>query len=440
MGTDIILENINLRFNSNYIFQHSINFHTNKKVSLINGPNGAGKTVLGKLLTGLYTGIFNKVASSSGKFISPVGIVLVNNFDKYNPNLYYYHPQATDIIMVGSTVFSNLLLISSRNGFNMDRFHYSINLLKAGYLINDFKKRAIATYSRGEKQKIMLSILYSLNPNFLFLDEPDSFLDSDGIIGLKKIVYNLINDQSFFFISSHNQSEYNSFKPDIINLDIKITRNIPPIVINDHNHKQKLIEVKNQTIKISKKVSIRIQKFNFFSHTKTIVYGNNGSGKSSLLRSLHENRIKIKVCKNYYNLHSIFITEEPDNQLFFRSIDYEISINIQNFGISIDEIYYSALKFLGNFNKQISELSWGQRKFLLVVLALASKKKIIILDEPFVGLDTHYSNALNSLINYTINFGCSIIFSTNNINRHIPFNGQRLKMNHHLLIPEYIYD
>ena len=66
-------------------------------------------------------------------------------------------------------------------------------------------------------------------------------------------------------------------------------------------------------------------------------------------------------------------------------------------------------KYLGDL---ISSYSHGMKQKLAVISALIHKPKLLILDEPFVGLDPKASHTLKEIMRELCNEGSAIFFST----------------------------
>ncbi|GAB2666781.1 metal ABC transporter ATP-binding protein [Vibrio panuliri] len=65
--------------------------------------------------------------------------------------------------------------------------------------------------------------------------------------------------------------------------------------------------------------------------------------------------------------------------------------------------------------RQIGELSGGQKKRVFLARALAQKSKIILLDEPFTGVDFNTENVIMSLLKELQQQGHLILVSTHNL-------------------------
>jgi ABC-type transport system involved in cytochrome c biogenesis ATPase subunit len=57
--------------------------------------------------------------------------------------------------------------------------------------------------STGQRQRVLLSKLLLVESNVWFLDEPFLFLDKDGIILTKKIIFDFIRSGNMVVITTH---------------------------------------------------------------------------------------------------------------------------------------------------------------------------------------------------------------------------------------------
>lgn len=82
------------------------------------------------------------------------------------------------------------------------------------------------------------------------------------------------------------------------------------------------------------------------------------------------------------------------------------------------EIVGEAINFVGinEFRKfQIGKLSGGQKKRAFVARSLAQRSKIILLDEPFTGVDVTTEESLSELFRLLANAGNLVVVSTHNL-------------------------
>lgn len=70
-------------------------------------------------------------------------------------------------------------------------------------------------------------------------------------------------------------------------------------------------------------------------------------------------------------------------------------------------------------HRQIGELSGGQKKRVFLARALAQEAKIILLDEPFAGVDIQTESAIIDVLRELRKSGHLILISTHNLN-HVP--------------------
>ena len=82
------------------------------------------------------------------------------------------------------------------------------------------------------------------------------------------------------------------------------------------------------------------------------------------------------------------------------------------------EMVAIALERIGMFDyrkRQIGELSGGQRKRVFLARAIAQEGKVILLDEPFTGVDVKTEDAIIALLRELRDEGCVILVSTHNL-------------------------
>lgn len=141
------------------------------------------------------------------------------------------------------------------------------------------------------------------------------------------------------------------------------------------------------------------------------IIGKSGSGKTTLLE-LIDGLIKpqkgkvlideIDINKDKSIRKDIgFVFQFPEEQFFQTSVKKEIEFAIKNYGIKNKKIK-DLLKMLGLneniLNKKLSSLSNGERRMIAIASILVYNPKIILFDEPTIGLDYKNKSKIIQLI------------------------------------------
>jgi biotin transport system ATP-binding protein len=134
------------------------------------------------------------------------------------------------------------------------------------------------------------------------------------------------------------------------------------------------------------------------------VIGRNGSGKSTLARVLsglidiNTGQVEVAGIEPFKNrkmaLKEIgLLFQNPDHQIIFPTVLEEVVFGLRQMGQSKEVAEQNALDTLEGFAKthwqniHTSTLSQGQKHLLCLMAVVAMKPNLIILDEPFAGLD-----------------------------------------------------
>lgn len=152
------------------------------------GPNGAGKTTLMKILLGL-------VRPDSGSvhiFDLPVSSPLSRKGVRYLPENVTFPLWATPAVL-----FRQLERI--RRESSVEEFRFRCSELEC----IDLMKRPVGKMSRGQRQRVALSLVSSGKPELVLLDEPSSGLDPGGRILVRNLIGRLASEGSTVLINSH---------------------------------------------------------------------------------------------------------------------------------------------------------------------------------------------------------------------------------------------
>ncbi len=198
-----------------------------------------------------------------------------------------------------------------------------------------------------------------------------------------------------------------------------------------------MIQINNIRKTFGPKTAVDINDFTILQGQMLGLVGNNGAGKSTLFRLLldliepdkdQKDKPRIVNCgvevnatEEWKDWTGAFLDESflidyltPDEYLHFVS---QIS-NIDPEGekqLVEESSHFLSGEILGQ-KKLIRNLSAGQKQKLGILSAMASRPRILILDEPFNFLDPTSQNALKALLtDYNRKSGATILISSHNL-------------------------
>ena len=189
-----------------------------------------------------------------------------------------------------------------------------------------------------------------------------------------------------------------------------------------------MIEIKNVTKKYGDNVAISNISFNVNDGEIFAFIGHNGAGKTTLIKSIvgiHEfdsgdiliNGKSIKLKPVECKKEMAFVPDNPELYENMKAIDfinficdmYEVSQDIREKNIVK---YAKMFEIENNLNDVISSFSHGMKQKVALISALAHEPKVLIMDEPFVGLDPKAVFDVKEIMNEMIKDGKIIFFST----------------------------
>ena len=189
-----------------------------------------------------------------------------------------------------------------------------------------------------------------------------------------------------------------------------------------------MIEIKNVTKKYGKNTAIKNVSFNVNDGEIFAFIGHNGAGKTTLIKSIvgiHKfdegdiliNGKSIKDDPISCKKEMAFVPDNPELYEQMKAIDfinficdmYEVPQDIREKNI---KKYAKLFEIEDNLNDTIESFSHGMKQKIAIISALAHDPKVLIMDEPFVGLDPKAVFDIKEIMNEMIKEGKIIFFST----------------------------
>ena len=187
-----------------------------------------------------------------------------------------------------------------------------------------------------------------------------------------------------------------------------------------------MLVVKDLTKKYGKTVACDHVSFTLEPGTITVLLGPNGAGKSTVMKSVigflkyegsvsvggyNNKTVEAKRLLGYIpELPSLYPNLTVSEHMEFLARAYKLT----DYKPRIDELF-DRFELTDKKKKYGDELSKGMQQKLNICLGLLPQPKILLLDEPMIGLDPHAIKELKNLLLRLREEGCAILVSTHMI-------------------------
>ena len=189
-----------------------------------------------------------------------------------------------------------------------------------------------------------------------------------------------------------------------------------------------MLVIKNLTKKYGDKTVVDNLSLTVWPGEICAFIGHNGAGKTTTLKAIagiiqfDEGQINVgefDIRKDAFKVKQI-LHYLPDNPLLYEHLT---GIEQLNFIADVFEIpekerkekieyYGKRLEIYNDLNAKISTYSHGMKQKLAIVCALIHSPNLLLLDEPFVGLDPKVSHELKLIMQELAEKGVAIFYST----------------------------
>ncbi|NVN92029.1 MAG: energy-coupling factor ABC transporter ATP-binding protein [Desulfuromonadales bacterium] len=289
--------------------------------------------------------------------------------------------------------------------------------------LSDFWSRNVERMSAGQKQRLAIASVLSMEPRLLLLDEPTSQLDATGRAELVEVLKGLKLQGYTILIAEHNlepfreivdryllmeagriQSYSVSSPPQALSPRASTVTSKSPPCPAAKNDVGPAIHIESLSLTYPGAGNIFSDiSFSIARGERIHLFGQNGSGKSTLLALICGSaqpdsgfiRVMDKPLTPKTSLFGTvgFMCQNPQRQLFENTVHEEIAFSLKRLRLPEDEVQRHVMAALEIceashlVHKLPLSLSFGEQHRVALASVLAPRPKILLLDEPFSGLD-----------------------------------------------------
>jgi cobalt/nickel transport system ATP-binding protein len=208
MHHSIEVDQLSFAYPDGHLALRGISLHIapNEKVALV-GPNGAGKSTLILHLNGILSGKGSvRVCGLSveeknlGRVRASVGLVFQNPDDQ----------------LFSPTVYEDVAFGPLYQGLSVPEVDQRVQAALAAVRMSEYARRVSYHLSTGEKKRIAIATVLSMNPEVLVLDEPTAGLDPRA----RRSLIHLLRDLPItMLVSSHDLAMVKELLPRTVIMD-----------------------------------------------------------------------------------------------------------------------------------------------------------------------------------------------------------------------------
>ncbi|GIU53612.1 ATP-binding cassette domain-containing protein [Shewanella sp. KT0246] len=313
----------------------------------------------------------------------------------------------------------------------------------------------VINLSLGQKYRLMLAAQLVLTPNLILIDEPWAQLDNVGVKELVDALKSLIDSGVSVIMTEHHSGAFagiidtywlldngllkqqdsgpkqaKSVCPftrakvkAILPVNDAATQKSPSIADTDNTATKLTIFPLTIQFKDAQPLLQIKQTLHANSGDLIGVFGENGCGKSSLLNQIvgidNSNQSDILFLNKPIKLGSFgkdlgFLMQRPSRQLFEMTVMQELEFSLKRFGLPLAQAseILTQLEISHIAHQSPHKLSYGQQHLVALASVLCIKPKLLLLDDPFAGLDNRYFSEVIEVLKHFLHQGGAIIVTS----------------------------
>ncbi len=398
----------------------------------ITGPSGCGKSTLLLAISGLLKGgdLKGRCRASTVVGSPAMGIVFQN----------------AESQILSTTVGDEVAFGPSNLHVPPDEMERRVRDALRAVGLSGYETRNVENLSAGEKHRLTLASVLSMEPSLFLLDEPTAQLDGKGKEALRAILQGLKERQYTIVVADHDVGPYQGIADRFLFMNNgrieeeaargRVAPEASPCRLTEDRTRLPEPEVPCP-ITLSKVCFSRTKGFPVLSDLsmevrtgeRVHILGENGAGKSTLLKVitgllrpdsgevdvLSKSRPKPEQLKGRIGL----LLQNPVRQLFENTVYEEVAFSLKRQGLSAAETEKratNALALCGLLHlrgRSPFNLSYGEKHRVTLASVMAIEPQVLLLDEPFSGLDFEFRRrVLDILWAFGKQHGCAIVITS----------------------------
>ena len=388
-------------------------------LTVLTGATGSGKTAVLESIAGLSQHFHNghtigtlTIGELDRSVVAPRETAGLIGFVQQNVRLGFAAATAREELLFGLRVM----------GKNKAESQQRVSELIDEFALEAFSDLPIELLSAGQATRVAIASAVSLSPRILLLDEPLADLDTNSSREIVQLFSDLHAQGLTVVIAEHHVEPLVALSPRWVSVEEgKVTEGR---YISESRFPHRTIPV------VGDDVVLEVSELNVSRGDKTLlenisltarvgeivaVVGPNGVGKSSLLAELAQllpSPVESRFALVPENVASLFICETLSEEL-------ERADRIAGHaGSGLSELtFWSLLGRTDEHSAQLPgthprDLSAGTQLALAIAIQLAWKPRVVLIDEPTRGLDSHARDAMAEVLRCVAETGTVVLFAT----------------------------
>ena len=367
--------------------------------ALLTGPSGSGKSSLLRALAGLLR---------DGRGEGVLELARAARPDRLDAGLLLQNP---DTQLLCATVGDELRLGLEALGLPDASVEARLREVRDALELSGIERRNVERLSAGQKQRVALGAVLALQPDLLLLDEPTAQLDAAEVARLVELLGVLKRSGHAILIAEHLPGPFRRLADRWLRIENGVLREEfgPPPETESRRWPEVApgeVVLQLESPELRRRDGeplLRTLALGVRRGERVHLFGANGAGKTTLLRACAGlepiERGTLRVLDLVDPLPEQlagrvgFVAQNPEWQLFEERVDAEVGVALARLGVSRTRRETRVSQALCACEashlaaRSPLALSHGEQPRVALASALAAEPALLLLDEPFAGLD-----------------------------------------------------